>query len=210
MAASRLPCAAQNAANLWHSLRIASPEPMFGLRQKLWFGFGGLLAILFLVSGLGVAVSRQQTTALNQFLYENWRSVQYGQAMLDDLTQLDEAAKPAAAGGAVSAQAARYLGDFDRQVESENANITLPGEDKLAANLTRLWHDYRDAYGKLIDVKTTAADRTAAYASINTLSGPVKSAAQGVIKLNLDNMTPVEGRIQEMIRRAACEESLFF
>src|ERR1700690_4299894 len=135
MAASRLPCAAQNAANLWHSLRIASPEPMFGLRQKLWFGFGGLLAILFLVSGLGVAVSRQQTTALNQFLYENWRSVQYGQAMLDDLTQLDEAAKPAAAGGAVSAQAARYLGDFDRQVESENANITLPGEDKLAANL---------------------------------------------------------------------------
>jgi signal transduction histidine kinase len=179
---------------------------MFGLRQKLWFGFGGLLAILLLVSGLGVAVLRQQNTALNQFLYENWRSVQYGQAMLDDLTQLDDAAKTVADGGQAagqpsSAQAAKYLADFERQVGDENANITLPGEDKLAADLTRLWHDYRDAYGKLIDLKSAAADRASAYASIEKLSAPVKGAAQAVVKLNLDNMTPVAGRMQEMSQR---------
>jgi hypothetical protein len=61
---------------------------MFGLRQKLFFGFGGLLAILLAVSILGVAVLNQHRTWLDKFLYENWRSVEYGQHMLDALPQL--------------------------------------------------------------------------------------------------------------------------
>jgi signal transduction histidine kinase len=174
---------------------------MFGLRQKLWFGFGGLLAIVLLVSGLGVAVLRQQSSALNQFLYENWRSVQYGQAMLDDLTQLEDAARSAAGGAAAPALVSGYVNDFDQQVDNENANITLPGEDKLAADLTRLWHDYRDSYRKLIDVKVAPVDRSAAYASVENLTQPVRKAAQAVVKLNLDNMTPVAGRMQEMSQR---------
>ena len=56
---------------------------MFGLRQKLAFGFGGLLAILQIVSSFGIAVMRQHRAELDTFLKENWRSVAYGQQMLD-------------------------------------------------------------------------------------------------------------------------------
>src|SRR5580658_6927292 len=66
---------------------------MFGLRQKLLFGFGGLLAILLVTSGLGIAVMTQNRAALDKFLYENWRSVVYGQNMVDDLEDhLDDTA----------------------------------------------------------------------------------------------------------------------
>ena len=66
---------------------------MFSLRHKLSVGFGGLLLILLVVSGLGIAVLRQHRTAMDKFLYENWRSVEYGQNMVDALDQLNDAAK---------------------------------------------------------------------------------------------------------------------
>src|SRR5450432_3298429 len=67
---------------------------MVGLRQKLLFGFGGLLAILLLVSGLGIAVLTQYRGALDKFYYENWRSIEYGQNKVYELEKLNDNAKP--------------------------------------------------------------------------------------------------------------------
>jgi len=181
---------------------------MFGLRQKLLFGLGGLLTMLFLVSGLGVAVLRQHGTALNRFLLENWRSVTYGQTMLDDLEKLnDAAAAPIASDSAMATQLKADVADFDRQVDLEDNNITLPTEDAMAARLNRVWRgidlktgerkfsdNYRDAYLKLI----SADDPQSALNTIRRLSPDVKTAAQDIIKLNVDYMTPVKGRIEEL------------
>ena len=76
---------------------------MFGLRQKLALGFGGLLLILLLVSALGIAVLRQHRAALDKFLYENWRSVEYSQNMIDaDADIVVEARKGARRQGLVA------------------------------------------------------------------------------------------------------------
>jgi two-component system, NtrC family, sensor histidine kinase KinB len=182
---------------------------MFGIRQKLIFGLGGLLAILLLVSGLGVAVLQVHGTELNRFLYENWRSVQYGQAMVDDLERLDDAAKGLPA-PAAQAAAAKALQDFDFNLDAENHNITLPTEDQIAGTLNRLWRGvdlktgqkvsgdcYRDAYTALMSNPSSEG-----AAEIERLSPQVKAGAQGVIKLNLDYMTPVQGRIKELSDQA--------
>ena len=179
---------------------------MFGLRQKLFFGLGGLLMILFLVSGLSVAVLHQYRSALDNFLDENWRSVRYGQAMVDDLEHLDDAAN----GRGNTAGAAAALHDFDVNLDAEDNNITLPGEDRIAASLTKLWRGtdlkggvkvttdcYLDVYKNLQSSRTPDG-----LASLQRLSPQVKSAAQSVIKLNLDNMTPVQGRMKEMSDQA--------
>src|SRR5258707_5112568 len=71
-------------------------KTMFRLRQKLNLGFGGLLLILLSVSGLGIAVLVQHRGALDKFLYENWRSIEYGQTMVNNLERLDDLAKQAA------------------------------------------------------------------------------------------------------------------
>ena len=151
---------------------------MFGLRQKLLFGFGGLLAILLAVSGLGIAVLTQYRGALDKFYYENWRSVVYGQNMVDALDRLRETAVPlsgatgepslatlTAARGAADGLIAR----FDKNYQDENNNITLPGEREIASDLTVAWagddlngrHKTDDclriAYLTLLDAHTTGA-----------------------------------------------------
>jgi signal transduction histidine kinase len=198
---------------------------MFGLRQKLLFGFGGLLVILLVVSGLGIGVLREHRAALDKFLYENWRSVQYGQIVLDGLSKVNDAAKPlsgdqgqpsTAAFVAATPIANKSLQDIDNNVTAEDANITLPGEGKIAANLTLLWSGYsididsgqklkkvtsdcyHDWYVKLLNPAISLVDRQAAYAAVARLSPGVKSAAQNVIDLNLANMTPVEGKIKDL------------
>src|SRR5665213_3226087 len=121
----------------WHSSRYSGGDhSMFGLRQKLIFGFGGLLMILLIVSALGIAVLRQHRGELDKFLYENWRSVEYGQNMIDDLARLNDLAKsvsgigrePTTAELNVAARANSRNGpllDFDKNALAEGNNVTL-------------------------------------------------------------------------------------
>jgi NtrC-family two-component system sensor histidine kinase KinB len=177
---------------------------MFGLRPKLLLGFGGLLTILLIVSGLGIALSIQQRQALNKFLYENWRSVDYGQTMIDSLARLDEIARqPNLNGQQTTAQLT--IDQFQKSLDDENHNITLPGEQQLADRLTLLWHggadSYEQEYSQLLAASSTPEQRSLAITEINRLSPQVKSAAQAIVHLNLANMIPTEGRIKAMSDR---------
>ena len=195
---------------------------MFGLRQKLVFGFGGLLAILLVVSALGVAVLSQHRKTLDKFYYENWRSVEYGQHMVDSLIQLNDSAKSLVANptpattdlAALRNDAASAIADFDLNCGYEDLNITLPGEHEIAEQLTILWSGkdldgktrttdcYRNAYMKLLNGDATAQERSAAYASILRLAPQVNTQARNVISLNFANMKPIDGHVKDMADRA--------
>lgn len=193
---------------------------MFGLRQKLILGFGGLLLILLVVSGLGVAVLRQHRAALDKFLYENWRSVEYGQNMVDALERLNDAAKVAAAqnlaapdgppgrADLASARTAAEQGKarFDENLRLESQNVTLPGEGKLSADLNHLWAGeggYRSAHARAMDPAAAPQARADAYADLLKLSPRLKSTAQAIVQLNLDNMKPIDGRVKAMADSAS-------
>ena len=185
---------------------------MFGLRQKLAFGFGGLLLILLGVSGLGIAVLRQHRSALDQFLYENWRSVEYGQNMVGALEQLDDLARSVAGTGglegsgfaqidAIRTSSANLLEMFDKNLNDESHNITLEGEDQLVKTLTEMWTGptgYRKAFSTAIDPKVSLQERASAYAGLHDKSRKVKANAQAIVKLNLANMKPIDGRAKAM------------
>lgn len=185
---------------------------MFGLRQKLALGFGGLLLILLAVSGLGIAVLRQHRNALDQFLYENWRSVEYGQNMVGGLDQLDDISKRVAVANGetnlndansaeLRSNSAGLLEWFERNLSDESRNITLEGEDRLVKSLTELWsgqNGYRKTFAMVMDVKTSAIDRGRAYADLVGQSRQVKENAKSIVKLNLDNMKPIDGRAKAM------------
>jgi NtrC-family two-component system sensor histidine kinase KinB len=193
---------------------------MFGLRQKLAFGFGGLLATLLLVSGLGIAVLAQYRTALDRFFYENWRSVEDGQHVVEAVQQLDEIARglgstPSAGDLAAAGRAAAGpLADGDANCKAEDHNITLTGEREIAAALTLAWSgrslddrtvtadNYRDTYRQLLDAGVTGAARTSVGLSLRRLSAAVRTQAQAVVDLNLANMRPIDGRAKQMADRA--------
>jgi len=195
---------------------------MFGLRQKLVFGFGGLLAILLIVSAMGVVVLSQYRNKLDNFYKENWLSVVYGQKMVDAIIRLNEDAKLLAAGSAPATtdlaamrkDAAAAMAEFDQNCQAEDHNITLPGEHEIAQQLTLVWSgrdidgktpaadNYRNAYTQLLSSEATAADRAAAYTNILRLAPQVKAQAQKVIDLNLGNMTPIDVLVKSMTDRA--------
>jgi PAS domain S-box-containing protein len=193
---------------------------MNGLRQKLLVGFGGILLILLVVSGLGIAVLRMHRSQLDQFLSENWRSVEYGQHMLAALEQLNDLQREASAPTISSSELTRIetaarpqLDQFSANLDLEDHNITLPGEHEIAEQLTILWTGknlagarqpgscYLTAFHQLLSID--AADRAKALVDLAQLTPQVKKQAQGVVDLNFENMTPVEGRIKEMADRAS-------
>jgi two-component system, NtrC family, sensor histidine kinase KinB len=205
---------------------------MFGLRQKLLFGFGGLLTILLLVSGLGIAVLQQHRSEMDRFLSENWSSVEYGQNMLKALARLDGIAQTLSTknGGAsakaiadANANSAGPLKTFADNLDDEDHNITLPKEDVYAGNLTKLWSgdalthvegntyarqkatsdDYADSYNTLLRTDATNGDRARALATVQRLSPMVASAAQQVIDLNFANMTPLNGQAKALADKAS-------
>src|SRR5580704_845648 len=116
---------------------------MLGLRQKIIVSFGGLLAILLFVSGLGIAVLRTHQNELHAFLVDNWGSVEYGLHMLEDLDQLGDLAQSNSGEKRepsadelknVAMTAVGYDGqlgpipDFEKNCDLENGNVTEPGE----------------------------------------------------------------------------------
>ena len=177
---------------------------MFGLRQKLIFGFGGLLLILLVMSAVGIGVLEQSRIALDRFLYENWRSVEYGHGMIDALGRLNETARlaveqgPAAGDGdAGQGTAVEAIRAFERNLNDENHNVTLPGEDKLAQDLNAAWsgsEGYKALHGRIMDAATAPEARKGLYAQLQRVSTRLGQTANNVIKLNFDNMKPVEGK----------------
>lgn len=186
---------------------------MFGLRQKLFLGFGGLLSILLIVDCLGIAVTIRHRGTLDKFLYENWRSVDYGQRMVDAVDHLDELARR----GELAADqkvTGNWVALFDTNLDNENRNVTLPGEQQDADALTLHWtggdrngrHDpraYRPAVQTLSNPATGAADRSAALETLEAVSPTVKADAQAVIKLNFENLSPVNDSIKAGADRVA-------
>jgi len=172
---------------------------MLGLRQKLLLGFGGLLFILLVVSTLSIVVLHRYSNALDRYLRENYRSVEYGQNMKSALAQIDAAADFAlwdqASSSAVSVQAA--VQEFADNLLLEKDNLTLPGEPEAAARVEDLWKRYQGLYGQVFDSATPPVQRREFYrTTLLPLSEQLSAAAQKIIKMNLDNMVAVDGQVK--------------
>jgi signal transduction histidine kinase/HAMP domain-containing protein len=182
---------------------------MFGIRQKLFAALAGLLAILLLVSALAIAVTSHYRSALDIIYDQNWRSVQYGQNVVDALDQLQDSARDllspqatAADLSAARADLAKRVAVIDRNIDDENHNITIDGEADLAASLTRLWsgpaiNSCRVALTQLADSTASRAATLQAFDDFERLAPQVKYAAQAVINLNLGGMKPLNGQSRE-------------
>ncbi|HZZ42429.1 MAG TPA: ATP-binding protein [Tepidisphaeraceae bacterium] len=184
---------------------------MISFRQKLVVGFGGVIVILLTVSTLGIAVLQQYRGALDKFFYENWRSTEYGQHMVDSLDAVDQIALRVRdadlSGGDANISAAEIaaagpLSDFEINLQNENQNVTLAGEAEIAKDLSTKWAQYKTSFAKLISPDSSNENRRDAYASLQMLLPHVRGEAQAVIKLNLDNMRPIDGRAKGMANSA--------
>jgi signal transduction histidine kinase/HAMP domain-containing protein len=180
---------------------------MFGLRQKLLMGFGGVLAILLAVGALSVIVLRQYSGALQKFLTENYRSVEYGQVMKEDLERLDDVAERAMTSPPdlddLKVAGARARDEFENNRWLESQNVTLhPREDQLVAELNDAWGKYTAAHETVLDATRPPGLRDDALKAVNSLSPQIRRVAQEIISINLRNMVEQDGQVRQTAHNA--------
>ena len=166
---------------------------MFGMRQKLVFGFGGLLAILIIVSVFSALVLRRYSNVMSTYLRDNFRSVQYGERMKKALDHLDAAARNAMdekVGAPASQDAVKTARDlFDTNLHFESSNVTVhPAEDIAFDRITRDWATYEAAHLIVTDPSADPAKREKAWQTVRGQSEMLQADEQDLIDVNLDNM----------------------
>ncbi len=174
---------------------------MRNLRAKLLLGFWGLMVLLVIVSAMSIGVITWYSQAIERVLSENYRSVVYGQKMLEALEQLTADAQAVAFAGRDRdpsfedhQRAARKL--FQDNLDDEYKNITLPGEGAAETQVRRHWMAYQRQLDEVLAPNVTDTERRSRYQVLLPQRDAVKAGAQKIIDMNLENMVSVNGHAQ--------------
>jgi signal transduction histidine kinase len=165
-------------------------------------GFGGLLLILLLVSGLSIGVLTRYSSALDQVFRENYDSAVYCDRMKQAIDALNSRAQQIVWQGAAGdqSQAPAMRDQFDENLRKQIHNITLGSDEKrLTEQIRQSWL----GYGLTYDRFESAADRQQKLVIFrdDLLKDyeRVRTAAQATEDLNIANMVSVDARVKRML-----------
>lgn len=182
---------------------------MLGIRQKLSLGFGGLLLIVVIIGSQSITLLTTLGHSIDVILRENYRSVIASQEMKEALERMD--------GGALFT----LLGDtdrgreliaaneptFEKALEVELDNITVPGEQEAAGRIETLFSRYRTTLKTVQDPALSPdARREAYFADLFPLFQEIKTAADDILRMNQQNM--IEANTQARAIAAAAKRRM--
>ena len=171
-------------------------KPVTGLRTKLWFGFGGLLIILLIVSATSVVVLTRYSEILEQLYHENYDSVRYCDAMKLSLESLNtQAMNLIWEGSPPFPQKSEQ--QFASNLKLELGNTTLPGEADRARELAAAWKQYLQSWNRF---QSSAANRDALYRG-EMLPGfqKLRDLTQQISDMNMTNIMSVDGEVKRTL-----------
>lgn len=177
------------------------------LRQKLALGFGGLLVIIAVVGVHNISRITTLGHSIDVILRENYRSVVACQEMKEALERMDSGAVFVLLGAEQKGndQIARNEARFEKSLQVELGNITLPGEGEKAERLKQLFSQYRadvkvmgnPAYGR-------EARRKTYFAELLPLFQRIKDTADDIQQMNQENMVAMDAQARrqaQLVRR---------
>ena len=170
---------------------------MLGLRQKLSFGFGGLLVILLFIGIQSILYITRLGGSIDVILRENYRSVVACQDMKEALERMDSGALLVLLGYQKNGEdlIRSNEGAFERALAVEFNNITVPGELELATRIKTLYGRYLPIIANVTDPTAPASVRRTRYHDeLLPLFYSIKGAADDVLRLNQQNMIDMNDR----------------
>jgi NtrC-family two-component system sensor histidine kinase KinB len=189
---------------------VSKEQHMLGLRQKLSLGFAGLLAIILIIGAQSVMLLSRLGDSIDVILRENYRSVVACQEMKEALERMDsgllfvllgyeqEGTKLIAANEA----------NFEKALQVEISNVTLPGEGEKADRLQKLFTQYKSLIKEVTD--TTLSDdvrRNNYFTKMFPLFGRIKATAEEILQMNQGNMNDANNQAR---RRAASAQKRMY
>jgi signal transduction histidine kinase len=178
---------------------------MFGLRQKLALGFGGLLAITLLIGVYSILKITDLGQSIDVILRENYRSVIACQEMKEALERVDSGVLFTLLGYEKEGNEliTGNVGKFEKALRVEGNNITVPGEGDVYNKLDTLYTQYKSV---LQDVQNNMAPvesrRTVYFTKLLPLFQEVKSAANYILQINQQNMSNANTAARQMAAQA--------
>jgi PAS domain S-box-containing protein len=176
------------------------------LRTKMLIGVTPLLALMVGLGLWAITLFSRLGNNIDVILRENYRSVLAAQGMKEAIERMDSALWFAIGGkeDRAKAQYAENRRAFEAKLKVEQNNVTLPGEQVMADDLTALHGRYVAEADRFFALPPTAKDeRTAFYFDhMLPLFDAIKARADDVLAINQANMTDENDRA-----RATAESS---
>jgi two-component system, NtrC family, sensor histidine kinase KinB len=170
------------------------------LRLKLLLAALPLALALVLVGVVSALTVDTLGTTSNRILRDNYRSALAAQRMKESIERMDSAALFRIAGATDKAelQARTHRIAFEAELQTQEENITEPGEEVLTARLRAEWTDYLAHYDDF-----GAAPRASGYfVDLEPRFLSVKSTADEILALNQDAMVRKSDAARETGDRA--------
>lgn len=170
---------------------------MFGLRQKLSLGFGGLLLIILIIGGQSIFLFQELGQSVDVILRENYRSVVACQEMKEALERMDSGILFVLMGYGGEGETLIRTNEerFEKALKVEMGNITLPGEGEKAAALQELFSRYRAALHGVMDPVPDRKSRLERFfGEVQPLFQQAKERADEILRMNQGNMNEANER----------------
>jgi signal transduction histidine kinase len=165
---------------------------MLKLRQKLSLGFGGLLLIILIIGIQSISHLTQLGQSIDIILRENYRSVIACQEMKESLERMDSGILFVLLGEKEKGTELIQKNEaaFERALQAELNNITLPEEGRKAHHLQDLFKRYQATLHEMQGVGTAVHQKRDAYFSrLFTLFVQIKETADEILQMNQKNMS---------------------
>ena len=165
---------------------------MLGLRQKLSLGFGGLLLIILIIGIQSISHLTQLGQSVDVILRENYRSVIACQEMEESLERMDSGTLFVLLGekeeGTELIQKNEAV--FEKALQAELNNITLPEEGRKAHHLQDLFKQYQATLHEMQGIGTPVHQKRDAYFNrLFPLFVQIKETADEILQMNQKNMS---------------------
>lgn len=178
---------------------------MLSLRQKLSLGFGGLLLIIFIIGVYSIREIAELGAAINVILRDNYKSVIACEEMKDDLERIHNSVEFIMLGH-TNRGAKQILENqiaFEKALNVELNNITIPGEGEKAARLQKLFNDYLTAIKSIQKPYLAAETKRKIYSQqLLPLFKQIRDTADEILRMNQQNMVDANDQARKKAKDA--------
>jgi two-component system, NtrC family, sensor histidine kinase KinB len=174
------------------------------MKRRIFLGLTPIFVLIVAMGAYAVLLFAKLGTRVDVILRENFRSVLAGQQMKEASERMDSGLFFSLVGEEERGRNlyTHNLPVFLEGLRIESGNITLPGEDKLAAELRRV----HDLYAARAEAFWQTADlekrRKMYFSELLPLFTQIKNTAQEVISINQDAMVKADRDARDLSARS--------
>jgi len=174
------------------------------MKRRIFIGLAPLFVLLIAMGIFAISLFAKLGSSVEVILRENFRSVVAGQEMKESAERMDSALFFSLVGEEERGRTmyAQNLPIFRENLNIELKNITVPGEQELADSLQALHQKYAARAEDFWATSDIAKRRTMYFGEMLPAFTKVKDTAQGVIRINQDNMVSADHAARKLSERS--------